>query len=74
MKVNCNQLFKKMLVCPRLTLKCDDEKIRCGYVYNDYFKGWVLENKPFKGTLTKDVAEYIFQTYKDVEIVWSRTA
>lgn len=35
MIVNKNSLYRKMLVTPRLNLKCDEVKIRLAYVSND---------------------------------------
>lgn len=72
MLVTKNKLLKKMWVCPRLTLKCDGVKIRCGYFSNDKFRGWILEEKSFNGKSTKDIVEYIFNQYKEIEIIWSR--
>lgn len=43
MLVNTSSLFRKMLVTPRLNLKCDDVKIRLCYVSNDSGNGWMIE-------------------------------
>ena len=73
MIVNKNQLFRKMLFCPRLSIRADGEKIRCAYVYNErFFKGWVLEDDLFNGKTTKEVVDYIFENYREVELIWSR--
>lgn len=74
MLVNKSGLLSKMWITPRLTLRCDGEKIRCGYFSNDKFRGWILEEKSFNGKSTKDVVEYIFNKYKEVEVIWSRKA
>ncbi|WP_346905917.1 hypothetical protein [Clostridium sp.] len=77
MLVNKSGLLSKMWITPRLTLRCDGEKIKCRYISNEDFRGWVLEDEShkvtsFKGMPTKAVVMYIFDNYKEVHIIWSR--
>ena len=80
MKVNSNGLFRKMLVTPRLNLKCDSVKLRLGYISNDNGNGWMIENfnndgktEWFKSKMTRDVVEMITEKYKEIDITWSRS-
>ena len=80
MKVNARKLYLKMLITPRLNLKCDDVKIRLAYVSNKVGNGWLIENLEndsktewYKDLDTKGVVELITSKYKDVSITWSRS-
>lgn len=80
MIVNKNGLYRKMLVTPRLNLKCDGIKIRLAYVSNDTGNGWLIENlendgetKWYKGIMTKIIVDLITEQYKDINITWSRS-
>lgn len=80
MKVNSNGLLRKMLVTPRLNLKCDDVKLRLCYISNDNGNGWMIENfnndgktEWFKSKMTRDVVEMITEKYKEIDITWSRS-
>jgi len=72
MIISKSKLYRKMLFCPRLTLKVDGKKLRCGYYYNEHYKGWLLEEKSFKDETTKGVVDYIYEKYNEVELIWSR--
>lgn len=79
MIVSRSELFRKMLVTPRLNLKCDDVKMRLAYVSNDSERGWMIENfnndgktEWFTGKMTKEVVEMITDKYKEINITWSR--
>lgn len=70
MRVNRSQLFKKMLVTPRLNLKCDDVKMRLCYISNEAGRGWMIENfnndgatEWFKGIRTTGIVEMITDKY-----------
>ena len=72
-------LYKKMLVTPRLNMKCDDVKLRLGYVSSDEGNGWLIENfendgktEFFKGKSTKEIVEMIFDKYEVVNVTWSK--
>lgn len=74
-----SSLFRKMLVTPRLNIKCDDIKIRLCYTSNETGRGWMIENfnndgetEWFKGKMTKEVVDMIFEKYKVVNVTWSR--
>lgn len=80
MVVNKNGLYRKMLVTPRLNLKCDEVKIRLAYISNDKGNGWLIENldndgktKWHKGVMTKEIVELITKQYKNINITWSRS-
>lgn len=80
MIVNTSSLFRKMLVTPRLNLKCDDVKVRLCYVSNDSGNGWMIENfnndgktEWLKGKMTKEVVEMITEKYNEINITWSRS-
>lgn len=79
MKVGKSQLYRKMIVTPRLNLKCDGIKIRCAYVRNDCNSGWIIENFNndskkvwYKGKKTNEIVDMITEKYKDINITWSR--
>ena len=79
MRVTSIELFRKMLVTPRLNLKCDDVKLRLCYTSNDKAKGWLIENfnndnkiEWFKGKTTKEVVKMITEKYNEINITWSR--
>ena len=80
MKVNSSGLFRKMLVTPKLNLKCDGVKLRLCYISNDDGKGWIIENfnndgktEWFKSKMTRDIVEMITEKYKEIDITWSRS-
>ena len=79
MIVSGSGLFRKMLVTPRLNLKCDDVKMRLCYISNDNGNGWMIENfnndgetKWYKEKMTREIVEMITEKYKVVNITWSR--
>lgn len=79
MRVRKEKLFSKMLFSPRMNLECDGIKIRMAYVSNETGNGWMLENfdndgatKWFKGKLTNEIVDMIFEKYREVDIKWSR--
>ena len=79
MRVTSIELFRKMLVTPRLNLKCDDVKLRLCYTSNDNGKGWIIENfnndgkmEWFKGKTTEEVIKMISEKYNIINITWSR--
>lgn len=79
MRVSSNGLFRKMLVTPRLNLKCDDIKMRLAYVSNEKGRGWMIENfnndgeiEWFRGKMTKEIVDMITKKYKEINITWSR--
>lgn len=79
MLVNKNSLYRKMLVTPRLNLKCDGIKIRLAYIGNEKGRGWMIENfygdgetEWYKGKMTKEIVEMITERYKEINITWSR--
>ena len=79
MTVSKSALFRKMLVTPRLNLKCDGVKMRLAYTSHEKGRGWIIENfnndgeiKWFKGKMTKEIVEMIFKKYKEVNVTWSR--
>lgn len=80
MRVSSSGLFRKMLVTPRLNLKCDDVKLRLCYISNDNGNGWMIENfnndgetEWFKSKTTRDIVQMITEKYKEVNITWSRS-
>ncbi|MGU9269842.1 hypothetical protein ACV3Z5_14170 [Clostridium perfringens] len=80
MIVRKNKLYSKMLFSPRINLECDGVKIRMIYISNEAGTGWMIENlnndgetKWFKGKLTNEIADMIFDKYKEVDIKWSRS-
>ena len=77
--VNSSKLYRKMLVCSRLNLKCDDVNIRLCYTSNEYGKGWIIENFYddgrmvwLKGKKTEEVVKMITEKYNVINITWSR--
>ena len=80
MKVNSSGLFRKMLVTPRLNLRCDGVKLRLCYISNDNGNGWMIENfnndgktEWLKSKMTRDIVEMITEKYKEIDITWSRS-
>ena len=79
MIVNTSSLFRKMLLTPRLNLKCDDVKMRLCYTENEAGRGWLIENfnndgksEFFKGKMTREIVEMITEKYNEINITWSR--
>ncbi|MDK0668804.1 hypothetical protein P5F12_13525 [Clostridium perfringens] len=79
MKVRKCKLYSKMLFSPRMNLECDGVKIKMAYVSNESGNGWMIENlnndgktEWFKGVMTNEIADMIFEKYKEVDIKWSR--
>ena len=80
MIVNTSSLFRKMLLTPRLNLKCDDVKMRLCYTENEAGRGWLIENfnndgksEFFKGKMTREIVEMITEKYNEINITWSRS-
>lgn len=73
-------LYRKMLITPRLNLKCDDVKIRLAYIKKDKKSGWLIENfnndgetKWYEGKLTKEIVEMITNKYSEIKVTWSKS-
>jgi len=80
MIVSKNKLYRKMLICPRLNIKCDGVKIRCAYVSNNTGNGWMTENLNNDGETVwhkeltiMQVVNLIIEKYKEINITWSRS-
>ena len=79
MVVGKKKLYRRMLVTPRLNLKCDDVKMKLAYKSIEKGNGWIIQNfnndgktEWYKDKSTIDVVEMIFDKYEDVNITWSR--
>ncbi|MCI9069877.1 MAG: hypothetical protein HFJ13_11550 [Clostridium sp.] len=78
--INPQALYRKMLITPRLNLKCDNVKIKLAYISKDGNRGWLIENfnddgetKWYKGKMTKEIVEMITNKYSEINITWSRS-
>lgn len=79
MLVSKSSLFRKMLVTPRLNLKCDGVKMKLAYISNEKGRGWIIDNfnndgeiEWFQGQMTKEVVEMISEKYREINITWSK--
>lgn len=79
MLVSKSSLFRKMLVTPRLNLKCDGVKMKLVYISNEKGRGWIIENfnndgeiEWFQGQMTKEIVEMISEKYREINITWSK--